>query len=334
MGKRFWGQPQVSFFIRLSMKTQTRRQRGFTLIELLVVIAFITILIGLLLPAVQKVREAAARTKCINNMKQIGLALHNYQDAYGRLPAQYYIYIDSTGAPKGGPVLWMILPFLEQNDLYNAANGYAYFHIPQGGSSYKWGCEYQQNLFLCPTDASGPDYGLWSVDGSANDVGLWAFGNYATNFQVFGAPNVGDNGANMNGSPSFAYSFQDGTSNTIVFAEKARHLADNYDSLWAHGSWCVPYMALFAYGSANGSIGYTTADTEGGPPIPGIVGPASKFQVQPLPGTANPALASTAHITMHVLMGDGSVHLLSPGIDPNTWWALCTPAQGDVPGDY
>jgi prepilin-type N-terminal cleavage/methylation domain-containing protein len=316
------------------MKTYPRVRQGFTLIELLVVIAIIAILIGLLLPAVQKVREAANRAKCINNMKQIGLALHNYQDAYGRLPAQYYIYAAPDGSPRGGPVLWMLLPFLEQGDLFNLANEYAYYEIPQSGGGYKYGCEYQQNLFLCPTDASGPDFGLWSVDGSSGDLGLWAFGNYATNFQVFGAPNAGDNGANMNGSPSFAFTFQDGTANTIVFAEKARHLADDYDSLWAHGSWCVPYMALFAYGSANGSTGYATADTEGGPAIPGIVGPASKFQVQPLPGTANPGLASTAHITMNVLMGDGSVQSLSAGIDPNTWWALCTPAQGDVPGDY
>ena len=138
----------------------------------------------------------------------------------------------------------------------------------------------------------------------------------------------------MNGTPSLAYSFPDGTSDTILFAEKARHLANDYDSLWAHGGWCVPYMALFAYGSANGGIGYTTADTEGGPAQPGIVGPASLFQIQPPYGTANPCLASTAHTAMNVLMGDGSVRSLSRTVDPNTWWALCTPAQGDLPGPY
>ena len=148
------------------MKNPPTPRRAFTLIELLVVIAIIAILIGLLLPAVQKVREAANRAKCINNMKQIGLALHNYQSAYNRLPAAYYIGTNSAGQLQGGPVLWMLLPFLEQNDLYGLANEYAYTEIPQGGSTYRYGCEYMQKIFLCPTDASGPDTGLWSVDGS------------------------------------------------------------------------------------------------------------------------------------------------------------------------
>jgi prepilin-type processing-associated H-X9-DG protein len=105
--------------------------------------------------------------------------------------------------------------------------------------------------------------------------------------------------------------------------------------LWAHGSWCVPYMATFAYGSADGTTGYTTADSEGGSlPAPGIVGPASKFQLQPPIGTADPSRASTPHNTMNVLLADGSVRSLSGTIDPNTWWALCTPDQADFPGDF
>ncbi len=320
---------------RLSWKR--RSEKAFTLIELLVVIAIIAVLIGLLLPAVQKVRESASRAQCSNNLHQIGLALHNYQSVYNRLPP--LMSLDPVSAAYvNGPVLWTILPFMEQNNLYMAGNGCPYIPILQnGGPAWRMGCEYPQKSYLCPSDASGPDDGLWSVTGDPNDAGKWQFGNYAANFQVFGYPGAGDNNVtNMKGNPNLDSSFLDGTSNTILFAEKARVCMESYASLWAHGYWCVNYMALFAYGTADGTRGYTAGDTEGGPAIPGTVGPASKFQVRPPYGTADPSRASTAHTaTMNVGLGDGSVRALSDAIDPLTWWYLCTPAQGDVvSGDW
>jgi prepilin-type N-terminal cleavage/methylation domain-containing protein/prepilin-type processing-associated H-X9-DG protein len=120
------------------------RRPGFTLIELLVVIAIIGVLVGLLLPAVQKVREAANRIHCLNNLKQIGLALHNYHDSYGRFPPSLDeaiyppIAAQAWGAPrKGWTTYWSwlayILPFIEQNNLWNEADAWA--HIGGGDTS-------------------------------------------------------------------------------------------------------------------------------------------------------------------------------------------------------
>ena len=100
---------------------RTRKRIGFTLIELLVVIAIIAILVALLLPAVQQAREAARRTQCKNNLKQIGLAMHNYESTYGRLPCAMYSDVDdSAGCDDDGfGFLYMLLPYIDQAPLFN-----------------------------------------------------------------------------------------------------------------------------------------------------------------------------------------------------------------------
>ena len=139
---------------------------GFTLIELLVVIAIIGILIGLLLPAVQKVREAAARMACTNNLKQIGLALHGYHDANGYFPAGY---VDGNTAPTSTPDNdvgpgwgWATytLPYMEQGNVYNQIN----FNQGVGVGNNVAVSQIQLKIFQCPSDPYSQNFTVWPTN--------------------------------------------------------------------------------------------------------------------------------------------------------------------------
>jgi prepilin-type N-terminal cleavage/methylation domain-containing protein len=285
---------------------------GFTLIELLVVIAIIAILIGLLVPAVQKVREAAGRTQCQNNLRQIGIAVHDCCDTYhGAMPPQYGDYGGAFG-----PILYHLLPYIEQDPLYKGSNG----------SVYNNGTHLNAiKTFLCPSDPSCPTTGLLDPNNP------WGISCYGSNYQVFGNPESGDNGNDMAGGHRFPARFQDGTSNTILFAEKYA-ICGGFASLWAHGNWEIDYMAMFVYGSADGTTGYSTQIIWG---HPGSVGPGSKFQLSPNPyqTACDPVRAATSHTGgIQVVLGDASVRSLSSGVSGQTWWAACTTAGGETLG--
>src|SRR5581483_10737481 len=175
-------------------------RRGFTLIELLVVIAIIAILIGLLIPAVQKVRESAQRTQCYNNLKQMGLAMHNYHDANQCFPPAF-----TSGTNWGWATL--ILPYLEQGNVYAALNPTAttFPAMPTPSTNVPL------SVYLCPSDPS---------EGINSYFGGFAKSNYVVSEQV-----------SDGGSAYTMLSITDGTSNTIMIGE--RDMQYQVGAIWA-----------------------------------------------------------------------------------------------------
>jgi len=308
-----------------------RRHCGFTLIELLVVIAIIAILIGLLLPAVQKVREAGSRLKCSNQMKQITLGTHTYHSAANRFPAMYVgsgASHASAASAENMTVFFAILPHLEEGNLYKQADGKGIGTVAASTVI---------RTYLC-TSATV------SANGVYRDP-WWAVAHYAANYQVFGNPDAGDNMGNMGGKPTLANSFSDGTSNTIMYAEKygmcgLSSSSDNapYGNIWVHGNYIVKYMPMFAYGNRAGTVGYTAQGLSGWGPALGKVGASSMFQVRPDPHltACDWAVAQTPHSTfIQVGLADGSVRSVAATIKPATWWSALTPSGGEsVPADW
>jgi prepilin-type N-terminal cleavage/methylation domain-containing protein/prepilin-type processing-associated H-X9-DG protein len=331
------------------------RRKGFTLIELLVVIAIIAILIGLLLPAVQKVREAAARLKCANNVKQLGLAMHGYMDTNNGLPPNgNYAWDPGAGKPVATNAwsgMARILPYIEQENLFRNIDFNAGYNTQVGVSSKRVG------TFICPSDVNDvghgtdPTYGnkTWVICYAANE-GTWAVLTNKSSAMQGGdgafAPNRGFRPGD----------FTDGLSNTVAVAEVKAATNRLGGSGTAAGvpAPTSPAGINSGFGCGVGTFNpssnthvewvdgkvHETGFTTTFPPNTKVLysSGGTTYDVDFLSATESSAGDTFAAVTsrsyhtggVNVLLMDGSVRFVSNSITLSAWRALGTRAGGEV----
>lgn len=340
----------------ISAKHSCRKRQGFTLIELLVVIAIIAILIGLLLPAVQKVREAASRMQCSNNLKQMGLALHNFADkTNGQLPAAIIhsgrrnsttnpVYCGPEVCYKGQSYavynhsgFVALLPYIEQDNLFrqydyqrvgSSSSPYGVPIGPDGGTANPNRAVASEKIkvYSCPSDEDPP-----TVNSGAGGTDFYERTNLRRSNYMFNSGSStdydGDYGTlasttrgvfGNNGAASIA-TMQDGTSNTIAIGESRQlHTSTSYGPYWGAGTHTAVHGRIY------NSASYTPNAPYGN--CPG----SSTKKCQYAWG-----LGSYHTGGINVVMCDGSVRFIRDAIAPVTWGQLGTPNGGEVvSGDF
>jgi prepilin-type N-terminal cleavage/methylation domain-containing protein/prepilin-type processing-associated H-X9-DG protein len=301
------------------------RRSGFTLIELLVVIAVIAILIGLLVPAVQKVREAADRSQCQNNLKQIGLAAHNYHDVYKRLPP--------GGDAMGFSAHALLLPYLEQGNLFKTIN----FSAAPTSAANNFPKAQVVPIFVCPSD---PQQAL--PTGMAGNNYVW---NYGSDILFF---SNNTRGPFMFGNTKVTLlHITDGTSNTAAFCERRKGdfnngvitpdtdlmhppgapataddavaMCNSFDATSPIYQWRSDYGAYWIQ-----ALHYTLYQHVNLPNTRGCAFPPSNCSMA----------ANSGHTGgLNLLLLDGSVRFVADGVSLSTWRALGTRNGGEVLGD-
>jgi prepilin-type N-terminal cleavage/methylation domain-containing protein len=305
-----------------------KSNRGFTLVELLVVIAIIGILIGMLLPAVQSVRDAARRTTSMNNLRQLALATHNAESAMKVTPPMYGSFPAKSQRPPLGTIFYHLLPYLEQENIHAVG--------PDLARSYRI------PVLQAPADTSYGS-GIYELNEAIPDWAdpanrIWGLSSYSANWQVFG-----DDGA------EFA-EIQDGLSNTIMFNEKfavsSREVGDprNGANLWGYGvfppsipydySVTMPSDHLYANGywarsgfvNRGGAVPTSWAGDE-----PWLCRCMLKPEFDVRPTNAHPLKSqSLSAKVIHMAMADGSVTAAGSSVSHPAWSAGETPANGEI----
>jgi prepilin-type N-terminal cleavage/methylation domain-containing protein/prepilin-type processing-associated H-X9-DG protein len=300
------------------LTTARWRRHGFTLVELLVVIAIIAVLIGLLLPAVQKVREAANRAQCLNNLKQIALAAHNYHDTYQKFPTGWHQPDLVDGRPTGGTNLWIgLLPYFEQDNLYRRWDNDDNRNNVAGGTNAVQAQVIK--LLICPSDPLQP---VVYLNGGMAPPWTWGYygmssygGNGGTRSFSLNYSQIPQDGIFFRDSSVCLPGVTDGTSNTFLFGE--RYHRDPQFDLQQHGRWaCVAGWG-------------TLVNVELSTPVP------INYQVPPGGDSSTPENRSCAFGSGHpgganFAFADGSVRFVSESIAMATLQALSTRAGGEV----
>ena len=300
-------------------------RRAFTLIELLVVIAIIGLLVALLLPAVQSAREAARRTQCVNNLKQLGLALHNYEAAQQILPSGYVSAFDATGTDLGPGWGWaaMILPQMEQSVVFSSVN----FSIGVEGPANQTARLVVVNGFLCPSDRVSPSW-------EAVDRNLMTGSPVRVICRIAPSNYVGVNGISEPGPDGEGVLFRDssvafrditdGLSQTLGVGERSHFLGP--------ATWTGSVTGALLYDNDGDKVGTPTIETG-----PGMVLGHTGEGAGPGANRSEPNQFYSLHSGRgcDFLFVDGHVAFLKSTMNYTVYKGLSTRAGGEsIPGDY